>query len=329
MARWLVNRHDTQFAVNGMSELRDMAKVGRLGPGDLVQPPGQQGWVYAIEIPELAGHLPDEEPVEVTGRSGGGLKVVALLGLAAIAAGAGYTAYDLYGSLPVEPKTILDTVKFSEVVVTGKSASLVADPEPTASVVGPAPAGARYELLAKRGDFYKTRDEASGTEGWIAVDQVMPAYRLGGGEVIAKYDPLYNPDRFLQVQNASWQELPDPKRKNITVFQFMLRNEAAYDMTDLVLVARIKDARGHDLEQVEFPVRGVVPALGSTMVGTITDPKTKERELVTQATFEQQAAAEPDLALEYADGVEVEMKTAEWSEATIDIVELRALPRPD
>jgi hypothetical protein len=152
-------------------------------------------------------------------------------------------------------------------------------------------------------------------------------YQLGGGEVLQKYDPLYNPDRYLVVQNASWQELPDTKRANVTVFQFMLQNMADYEMTDLVLIARIKDARGHDLEQVEFPVDGIVPAAASTMVGTITDPKTEERRLVTQATFEQMAAADPELRLEYADGVEVEMKTTDFTEATIDIVELRSIPK--
>lgn len=328
MARWLVNRHDTQFAVDGMSDLRDMARAGRLGPGDLVQPPGQGGWVYAIEIPELRDHLPDEEPVEVTGGGGGLGRILAVL-LLLVAVVGGYEAWVMYGRIPTEPRTILDQIKFSELVVTGKAASILGEPAATAAVVGPARSGGVYDLLAKRGDFYKVRDKEGGVEGWIALDQVVPMYQLGGVEVVAKYDPLYNPDRYLVVQNASWQELPDPKRKNITVFQFMLANNSAYDMTDLVLVARIKDVQGHDLEQVEFPVGGVVPAGGMTMVGTITDKDTKETKLVTQATFEQMASADPELHMAYADGVEVPMNTAEseFSEATIDIVELRAIPK--
>ena len=39
------------------------------------------------------------------------------------------------------------------------------------------------------------------------------------------------------------------------------------------------------------------------------------------------AAADPDMRLEYDDGVEVQMKTKDFTEATIDIVELRSVPR--
>ena len=57
MARWLVTRNDSQFAVGGLAELRDLAKAGRLAGGDMVQPPGASGWLYAVEIPELTDAL--------------------------------------------------------------------------------------------------------------------------------------------------------------------------------------------------------------------------------------------------------------------------------
>ena len=40
-------------------------------------------------------------------------------------------------------------------------------------------------------------------------------------------------------------------------------------MTDLVLLATIKDAKGNELEKVEIPVEGVIGPKESTIEGTL------------------------------------------------------------
>ncbi|MCB9664986.1 MAG: hypothetical protein H6732_12800 [Alphaproteobacteria bacterium] len=331
MARWLVNRNETQTTVDSMSALRAMAQAGELGPGDMIQPPGASDWLYVVEVPELK---------EVLDASGGGIDLdddllprrgigpwVTAAILVALLVGGGF-AIATYGQrLPDPNQRILDQVGFSEVVVTGKGVKLMAEPAAAGPAVAAVTDGSVLELMAKRGDFYKLRDGDKGVEGWLPMDQVLPAYLIGGGDVMREYDPLYNPDRYLLVQNAGWMQLPEQLAESITVFQFMLANDSDYDMTDLVLVAKIKDSRGHELEQVEFRVEGVVPANGQTMVGTLVDPENEERRLVTQVTFDGMAAKDPELRLEYNDGVEVTMTTADFTEASIDIVELRALPK--
>jgi hypothetical protein len=331
MARWLVHTRDRQFAVEGMAELRTLAQKGEVEPGDLVQPPGAVDWSYALEIAELKQHLrpprpSDDDDAPASSGTGATVGVIAVLGLVAVAGGV--LAFRFASLLPDPQKRLEDQVGLEEMVVTDAGAQLLGEPAEDAASVAALAKGGELDLMAKRGEFYKARDQASGREGWVRVDQVMPMYLLGGGEVLRERDPLYNPDRYVFVQNASWMQLPEQQEQQLTVFQFRLQNESIYDMTDLVMVAKIKDSRGQELERIEFRVEGVVPAGGSTMVGTVADPKdAASRRLVTQTTFEVQAKDDPELSMQYTEGVEVKMQTADFTEASIDILELRAVPK--
>ena len=51
MARWLVTQGDQQFSAQDLAELKEIAKSGKVGPGDMVQPPGATDWLYASELP--------------------------------------------------------------------------------------------------------------------------------------------------------------------------------------------------------------------------------------------------------------------------------------
>lgn len=329
MGRWLVNRNESHTAVDSLDELRGLARAGGLSSGDMVQRPGSTEWQYAMEIRELADVLSagvDEDDLRPR-RSNLGSALTVLVMLAVIAGG-GWAAYTYSQQLPDPTKRLTDQVGFSQMVVTGKDVSLLAEPEAGAQVAGPAPDGQVMELLAKRGDFYRARS-AAGVEGWLPIDQVLPMYLIGGGDVMKEYDPLYNPDRYLVVQNASWMQLPEQREDRTTVFQFMLRNMSDYPMTDIVMVARIKDEKGHELEQFEFRLEGVVEARTSSMVGMLNDPETDTKRLIIQSTFDELATERPELRLEYSDGVEVQMKTEDFTDASIDIVELRAVPKTE
>jgi hypothetical protein len=331
MARWLVTKNDAQFAVGGLAELREMARTGRLSAGDMIQPPGATDWLYATEIPELQdafgnrGGGGDDDILE--GSSGNrGTLLVALVALLIAVAG-GYYMYDASSRLPDVNRRLLGEggLSFSEMIVTSEGTRLLKEPVADGEAITMVNNSAVLVLLSKRHDFYRARVKDSGAEGWVAARDVMPMYLVAGGDVTKEYDPLYNPDRYTFVQNASWMQLPEQQSERVTVFQFMIRNDSQYDVTDLVMVATIKDAKGHELEKVEFTVGGIVPATESTTVGTLA-PEGEEPRLLTDATFQAMATMQPDLALSYNEGVEVSMKTDEFTEATIDIVELRAIP---
>lgn len=334
MARWLVTRNDSQFAVGGLAELRDLAKAGRLAGGDMVQPPGASGWLYAVEIPELTDALSASGGLsEIPEVRSGGISSVLNVGIAVVLLGViawgGNFLYHNYQSAPAAEVKAKGMAKerFSELVVTVPDAKLLAEPAKTAGPVSDVPKDSVLNLLAKRGEFYKARSKEGGKEGWIAIQSVLPMYLMGGTEVRKELDPLYNPDDYLEVANASWMTLPESKDKSITVFTFLIENTSRYDMTDLMMRARIKDSKGHELDVVEFKVEGEVPSQGETFVGTILDPATKEKRLITQVGFAAMAAQDPELRLQYSEGVEVKMTAADFQAADIDILEVRAIPK--
>jgi hypothetical protein len=330
MSRWLVTQKDHQFGVESLGELKAMAEAGRLAAGDMVQPPGATQWLYASEIPELKARFPDDDGPVGRGRTLAmvGVAGVLLVGLAAGLSLAGY----MYTQLPDGTETILGEggLRYSEMLVTAEGATLKADPVATGSMVAALKKDEVLELLAKRGDHYRARTK-HGQEGWVLVSQVLPMYQLGGREAREDYDPLYNPDRYVAVGNAAWSLTE--KSDRWTVFQFGMTNASKYPITDLKLLATVKDAKGNELERVEFPVSGIIPPSdnagpGETMVGTLQpeDRVNGQPQLFTQETFSEMAEEEPELQLRWVDGVEVEMKTRDFAVATVDIVEVRAVP---
>jgi len=342
MSRWLVTQDNAQFSVEGLDELCRLASSGELDEGDMVQCPGATDWQYASEVPELSrffgagGTLDDDDDLDWHPRRFGGLGVVGSVAIGAvlvavIAVGALSMAF-FYSRMPTEQDKQLiggeSGLTYSQMLVTNPKTPLLDTPDDKGKTVLSLAKDTKLELLAKRGDFYKARTP-SGQEGWVTVHQVVPMYLYGGGEVMAKYDPLYNPDRYVTVKNASWLQL-DQKNSQLTVFRFMIDNQSRYAMTDLVLLAVIKDSKGNELERVEIPVEGTIPPSDSSMVGTLapedkSDPDAKPRS-ITEYTFSKLAESDPDLALLYSDGVEVEMSTQDFTEADIDLLQVRAIP---
>ena len=148
------------------------------------------------------------------------------------------------------------------------------------------------------------------------------------GTIGLDYDPLYNPDKYISVKNASWLQL-DEKNQNLTIFQFMIHNQSKFVMTDLVLAATIKDKTGKELELVEISVEGSIPSHEAVMVGTLQPEDLddiEDRRLLTTELFKELVEEDEELNLRWSDGVEVEMHTSGFTEANIDILEVRAVP---
>jgi len=337
MAQWLVNQRDNQFGVGSLNELKQLAADGRLLAGDMVQPPGATDWLYANEIPELKGLIREIEDYSGGGMSDTAKTIVALvagLGMIAAIGVGGLLAGFVWVSIPSTTDSIIGGeggMSYSEMLVTSSGAALKADPQDAAASVTALDKDQPLDLLAKRGEYYHARTK-DGQEGWVKVNQVVPMYQLGDKSVQQDYDPLYNPDRYVEVGNAAWTLAEGSMTK--TVFRFQMSNHAKYDMTDLKLLATVKDGQGVELERVEFPVQGIIPGAtaagdGETMVGTLMpeDKKHGEPVLMTEATFQEQAKTDPDMQLRWVDGIEVEMKTKDFSVATIDLVEIRAIPK--
>ena len=330
MARWVVNRNDVQFEVDGVEALRALAGRGELEAGDLVRPPGTNGWVYAVEVPDVGGLFQRptsyEEPTSPPAGAGAGFHTLAALGmLAIIALSGGYVATN-YDDIPDREAVSKGMqLSYSQVVVTGESPDLLAGPEPEAKPVAKLAKNDVLDLLGKRADRYHVRRAAGDrAEGFVALDAVLPAYRLAGADVREEWDPLYNPGQYVRIGNRAWTK-DGPRR---TTFGFVIQNESGFDMTDLVLVAAIKDSKGHQLEQVEFRVEGRLPANASNEVGQVRGLPEGTR-LMTRAGYEELLAAQVEGApeLRFEVGADVVMTAPDFQAATVQIAEIRAVPR--
>ena len=330
MSRWLVSQGDRQFAAQDLDELKTLATSGKLAATDMVQPPGAADWLYASEVPELKGLLGsaasgsdfDDEPLPQKSP----LPLIALF-LILIAVGGGGAWY-YADKLPEKGELDLigeNGLALTEVLVTEENAVLLDKPD--GSTVGPLAKDSSAAILGKRGEWYHLKS-ATGQEGYTKVDQVVPAYFFADKDTRQDYDPLYNPDKYVSVKNASWLQL-DEQNRNLTIFQFMIHNQSKFEMADLVLVATIKDKTGKELEAVEIPIEGTIPRHEAVMVGTLSGEDAtdlEQKRLMTTTMFNELAEEDEELNLRWAEGVEVEMNTTGFTEANIDILEIRAVP---
>ena len=337
MARWLVTQGDHQFSADDLSELQQLARQGRIGPGDMVQPPGASDWLYASELPELKGILPQthaahdhDDDLGAHPRATQGPIIAALLLLVAIA---GYGLYHYATRIPsAEDLEMLGDkgLALTEMLVTVPGGvSVRSNPEPSASPAANVPKDARVQLLAKRGDWYRV-GAPGGIEGWVATNEVIPAYFFADADTRQDYDPIYNPDHYVFVKNSSWMQMPEKGSENVTVFQFLLQNKSKFDMTDVKLLATIKDKDKRVLETREIPIEGIVPPFDGTMVGTLLpaeDDKEGAPRAMTSSFFKELARRDPDMALRWMDGIEVTMNSQGFVEANIDLLQIRAIPK--
>jgi hypothetical protein len=334
MSRWMVNVRGNSFSAGSMDELKQLARKGDLSGGDIVQPPGATEWMYAVEIPELKASLrPDTmDGMEFGEASSGGVSPVVkglVAGVMAIASiGMWGYALNVKNSLPqAEQLELLGQhgLSFSEVLVTGTGAELHADGNASATVVSPLPKNAKAELLAKRGSWYKLR--YNGKEGYAPVDAVIPAYYFADDRTRLDYDPLYNPDKYVYVMNSSWMMPAEYAKKNVSIMSFMLQNDSKFDMTDLRFVATLKDQNGSVLEEKELPVTGVMAPNRSEMVGTLLPAKKGEEPIVMLTSdLVKMQETDPKITDRWLEGVEVVLPSAQVAEASVVLVEVRAVP---
>ena len=336
MGRWLVTQGDHQFSAADLSELRDLATAGSVGPGDMVQPPGASDWLYASEVPELGSifdsqdaSLDDDDDWDLPKTRSKGPMIFILL---AIVAFGGYGMYHYGSQLPKhEDLEILGgtTGMALTEMIASSNASIRAEPNAAASAVGSITKDDTVQLLGKRGDWYNVANK-SGAKGFVETDKVVPAYYFADAETRSSYDPIYNPDRYVFVKNSSWMQLPDQREENITIFQFLLQNKSKFEMTDIRLLATIRDKNDRVIETQEITIMGTIPAHDGVMVGTL-KPNAKEREasaeLMTTSLFETRLKQDNALMSRWSDGVELAMESEGFVEANIDLLQVRAIPK--
>jgi len=334
MPRWLVTQGDHQFSAADLNELKDLAKSGQIGAGDMVQPPGASDWLYACEVPELSDQFSnsdvdadDDLDWDLPKRRNKTPIAILLLGILAFG---GYGMFDQGKKIPDQKDlgilggssgmTLTEMIASSDVTIRS-------EPNPAASAVGSVAKDSIIKLLGKRGDWYQVQNE-SGASGFVQTDTVVPAYYFADAETRQSYDPVYNPDRYVFVKNSSWMQLPDQREENVTNFHFLLQNKSKFAMTAIKLLATIKDKNDRIIETKEIAIEGPIPAHDGVMVGTLSPPDDepdRRPQLMTTSLFESMAKLDPSLMSRWSDGVEVAMESEGFVEANIDLLQVRAI----
>ncbi len=334
MSRWLVTQGDHQFSAADLTELKQLAQSGSVGPGDMVQPPGTSDWLYASEIPELDALFgdikdDDDDDWDIPRTSNRTPIVAVLLGLVAFG---GYGMWDYGQKLPShEDLELIGGTTGMELteMIASSSTSIRAEPTDSASSTGSIDKDETVQLLGKRGDWYNIRSE-SGAQGFVKSDTVVPAYYFADAETRKSYDAIYNPDRYVFVKNSVWMQLPDQREENITTVRFLLQNKSEFAMTDIRLLATVKDKNDRIIEKQEIAIGGAIPAYDGVMVGTLKPAKDDidgTDLLMTDNAYEKIAEADESAVSRWTDGVELAMESEGYVEANIDLLQVRAIPK--
>jgi hypothetical protein len=335
MARWLVTRGDHQFSAADLNELKTLAKSGQVGPGDMVQPPGATDWLYANELPDLAEHFNADDVVDdfdddwdTQKSSSRAPIVVILLAIVGVGIWGMWSNSDMPSHEDLEILGGTTGMELTEMIVSNAT-SIQAQPTEGGTPTGSIAKDDTVQLLGKRGSWYEIRN-AAGAQGYVKADTVVPAYYFADSETRQSYDPVYNPDRYVFVKNSSWMQLPDQREENITMFQFLLQNKSKFAMTDIKLLATIKDKNDRVIETQEIAISGPIPAYDGVMVGTLKpakdDPEGEAR-LMTTSMLEQLAQSDESLMSRWSDGVELQMTSEGFVEANIDLLQVRAIAK--
>ncbi len=275
---WRITRGDQQFIAKDMAELKIWAASGKVQPDDLIQRPGESGWVYAAELPELDGLIrgtkgggPDEADFQKQ-RSEKTLRQIVLIvtGIGVVIA-FGVMLYVMMNPPNPEDKDI-KTGTFAlaarDALVT-KDCPLRSSPSASASASTNLKKDERVSLVLKHGDFYKVETK-NGQQGFVGIDDLLPGYYLEKEEY-KKWDPMFNPGQYMDPSINDWQVVMDEFKpqdtEHLTILSFTIGNTSQYDMDSIVLLVHFWDSTDKDMAREvkteEIVLEEVIPAHGS------------------------------------------------------------------
>ena len=273
-APWRITRGDQMFTAKDIAELKLMAVGGKIEAGDLIQAPGRTDWLYAVEQPELKGLVKVGEVDESEFIASGGFNwlriLVILVGVAATGLGF-YALYQAYVNRPDMAKTALfgdneNALQPLDALATMDTA-VYAQPKMGAKV-SDLPKDSRVSLVRRIDDFYEVKTE-DGQNGFVSMASVIPGYMFDQ-EMTSKYDPLFNPTRYLQLTNYSWTPSGDEKEPETrTNLLFEMENPSDYPMADVTLKVVFLDGGGATIEEMEIPIPRLMPPGGQFFVSNI------------------------------------------------------------
>lgn len=274
---WRITRGNDQFQAKDVAELKLLAIGGKIKAGDLIQPPGRSDWLYATEVPELDGlikapAMDDDDDWSRKRSPNNAVRILAILiGIGIVASGF-YGLYWVYENRPDATQTTLfgeheNALNPLEALAT-EHAALLKSPDSGSQSIGDVKKDDRVMLVRKLGDFYEVTT-GDGTTGWLGTGQVIPGYKFDQ-ELSNKYDPLFNPDNYLQLMNYSWTPSgEEDEPETLTNMLFELSNPTDYGMQGVMLRVTFKDGSDNNIDVKNIEVPRLLPPNGDLFVDGI------------------------------------------------------------
>jgi hypothetical protein len=277
MAKWRITRGEQQFIASDVDELKAWAESGKIRPDDVVLHPDLGRHVYAVELDEIGALLAgdakaandeDWEPRKRGVSSAVFNSMVGLSVLVFIAVAVVFISLFLNQPDPMD-RTIFDPKQpgthgslLAEEALVTEDARLLEEPREGAREIAALPEGRKVVLKAKHGKAWYKVLTAENQEGYVHLDEVIPGYFFDRKER-KRLDPIFNPDRYVTLLNYSWEPASAWDRKapeNLTMMGITVENDSPYPMDSIVLEVVLSDMDGQEVDTMNLPVEGEVPA---------------------------------------------------------------------
>ena len=122
----------------------------------------------------------------------------------------------------------------------------------------------RVTLQAKHDRWYEVAAPGDRV-GYLSMDDIIPGYYLAKDEH-KKWDPIYNPEHYLDVNISDWQVVMDEFKpqntEHLTLLAMTITNTSTYDMKDVVMDVHFWDPE-IKVKTDQLTLEEVVPAHGS------------------------------------------------------------------
>jgi hypothetical protein len=273
MSQWRITRGDEQFVAKDLAELKIWAASGKIKADDLIQAPGSSEWTYATETAELQGLLRRNIGDGLTEddfqkqRSEKTLRQIVLV-MAGLGVVVAFGVMIMVAMNPPDPKDKdLKDGKFAldarDALVT-RDCALRQSPSASATAVTNLTKDTRVTLQAKHDRWYEVAAPGDRV-GYLSMDDIIPGYYLAKDEH-KKWDPIYNPEHYLDIHISDWQVVMDDfkpqETEHLTLLAMTITNTCTYDMKDIVMDVHFWDP-AVKVNTEQLTLEEVVPAHGS------------------------------------------------------------------
>ena len=263
---WTITTKSDQFSAKNVATLKEMASMGTISGGDLIQRPNSKEWHYAFELPELQDYVsPPSEPE--TPSKGYGRTIIGMLLLAA----SGYFFHSAYQYRQQATQTISilgqgeNELKSTEGLILPTEAVVYSDAYGN-DKTGKLSKHTKISLERKKNNRFQVKSE-KGT-GWVRSKDIVPGYLfLTSQNEKNEKIKFFNPHEYLEIISPSL--LPKKKDDPNSLLAFQLYNKSGFEVTNIRFEVEYEDEYGKKLSSDIIQMQGFLSEDDTATVGTV------------------------------------------------------------